>query len=196
MPGEPCGATSLHPGTAPGLPAHKAIIRRSSREGTMSADRIPSPRHARPEPPPSPAIVFYNHRDVVVTSRCFANGALRYDIADLDEFMHARGSTHPGTVIGLVIAAAEAALLIPLVGVLRAPVTWGLATVALLVPCVVAAVCARRWPPRQELVARYRGRRVTLLATTSEREFGQVARALRRAVEARTVREGPFPVGP
>jgi hypothetical protein len=128
--------------------------------------------------------VFYHHRGIVVTSRCFSNGRLRYDVAELTDVMRARGATHPGAVVGLVIAVGEAALLMPLVGVLHAPFAWGLAIVALLVPCGVAVVCARRWPPRNELMALYRGQRVTLMATTDEREFGQVARATQRAIEA------------
>jgi hypothetical protein len=52
------------------------------------------------------------------------------------------------------------------------------------VPCLVATFCAYRWPPRLHLFAEYRGSIVTLFSTRDEREFGQVARALQRAVEA------------
>jgi hypothetical protein len=129
---------------------------------------------------------YYHRHGIVVTDRFFSAGDYRYEIADLTELMQARGSLHPGAMVGMVIAVAEAALIGPFVAILTAPVAWVLGIAALLVPCGVGLVCARRWPPHFELLARYRGHPVTLFATRDEREFGQVARALRRAVEATT----------
>ena len=84
----------------------------------------------------------------------------------------------------MVIAVAEVPLVVLLVGVLRAPVAWLLSMLALLIPCLVGVVCAQRWPAQYELLARYRGGQVTLFTSRDEREFGQVARAVRRAMEA------------
>src|SRR6266545_2157453 len=49
---------------------------------------------------------------------------------------------------------------------------------------IVGMVCARRWPAQFELLARYRGRQIMLFATRDQYEFGQVARAVQRALEA------------
>ena len=51
-------------------------------------------------------------------------------------------------------------------------------------PCLVALICAVRWPAEFGLIARYRGRDVTLFTTRDAHEFGLVTRALRRAVGA------------
>jgi hypothetical protein len=123
---------------------------------------------------------------VTVTSQYVVSAGYRYDTAELVELMRAKGSTHPGVIVGMVIAVAEAAFLVPLVGVLRSPLAWLLAGLALLIPCAVGLVCAHRWPPEYELLARYRGREVTLFTSRDQREFGQVSRAVQRAVEAVT----------
>jgi Family of unknown function (DUF6232) len=151
----------------------------------MSADSIQQPHGGVPDPPRRrPATLYYRQHGVIVTGRYLTVDADRYDLAELGELMQARGSLHPGAIAGGVIAVAAAVLLAPLVSALRAPVAWLLALVALLIPCLVGLVCARRWPAQYELVARYRGQQVTLFATRDEREFGQVARAVRRALEA------------
>lgn len=149
----------------------------------MNADRIPSPQRPTSDPLPPPP-TYYRQHGITVTGRHFSDGAYRYEIAELVDVVHTRGSIHPGVIVGMVIAVAEAALAIPLVGLLKTPLAWFLAIVALLIPCLVGLVCAHRWPPQYELLALYRGRRVTLLATRSEREFGQVSRAVMRAMEA------------
>jgi hypothetical protein len=128
-------------------------------------------------------IRFYQHKDVIVTNQYVVARGYRYETAGLAELMTAKGAPHPGLVVGMVIAVAEAGLLVPLVNFLRTPLAWLLALSALAVPCAVALVCARRWPPQYELLARYRGRQVTVYACRDEREFGQVSRAVQRAVE-------------
>jgi hypothetical protein len=151
----------------------------------MSADSIQQPHGRVPEPSHRRAtILYYRQHGVIVSGRHLTVGADRYDLAELGELMQARGSLHPGAIVGGVIAVAELLLLAPLVGALRAPVVWLLALVALLVPCLVGLVCARRWPAQYVLVAHYRGRQITLFATRDEREFGRVTRAVRRALEA------------
>jgi hypothetical protein len=150
----------------------------------MSADSIQQPHDGVPDLPRRATALYYRQHGVIVTGRHLAVDANRYDLTELGELMQARGSVHPGAIAGGVIAIAEALLLAPLVGALRAPVVWLLAFVALLIPCLVGLVCARRWPAQYELLAQYRGRQVTLFATRDEREFGQVARAVRRALEA------------
>jgi hypothetical protein len=131
-------------------------------------------------------IRYYQHRDVTVTSQYVVAQGYRYETAGLGELMRTKGGPHPGLIVGMVIAVAEAGLLVPLVNVLRSPLAWLLAMSALLIPCAVGLICARRWPPQYELHARYRGRQVTVYACRNELEFGQVARAVQRAVERAT----------
>jgi hypothetical protein len=146
----------------------------------MSADRVQPARFEEP----GPQIVYFRQPGILVTSRQVSVGPHRYQVGQLAELMQARGSVHPGAIVGLVIAVAEAPLVALLVGVLQAPLAGLLAVPALLIPCLVGLVCARRWPAQYELLAWYRGGQVSLFTTRSEREFGQVSRAIRRAMEA------------
>ncbi len=150
----------------------------------MSADRAPQLPGGTSEPPGRRTILYYRNRGVIVTSRYLVVGAARYDLDELAELMRTRGSLHPGVIVGMVTAVAEAAIVAPLVGAGGAPEAWLLAGVALLIPCLVGLVCARRWPAQFELLARYRGRQIMLFATRDQYEFGQVARAVQRALEA------------
>jgi hypothetical protein len=133
---------------------------------------------------PPRTIVYYRRDGIVVTSRFFSAGGYRYEIAHLRNLMQARGSIHIGAVVGVVITVAEAALVIPLLSVSLSPLAVGIAVVALLVPGVAAFFCARRWPPENELLALYCGQPVVLFASNDRLEFGQVARATQRAIEA------------
>ena len=116
---------------------------------------------------------FYHQRGVEVTTRYLTVGPDRFELAELGDVMQARGPQHPGVKVGAATAVAEAAVVAPLVGV-----------VALIIPLVVGVICAVRWPAEFALIGRYRGREVTLFATRDETEFGQVSRAVRRAIEA------------
>jgi hypothetical protein len=128
-------------------------------------------------------IRYYQHKDVSVTNQYVVSGGYRYETAELADLRSTKGGPHPGLIVGMVIAVAEAGLLVPLANFLRTPLAWLLALLALAVPGAVGLVCARRWPPQYELLARYRGRQVTVYACRDEREFGQVSRAVQRAVE-------------
>ncbi len=129
-------------------------------------------------------ILYYHRNGVTVNSRYLTVGERRYEIAELSDLRQARGSTHPGVIVGLVIAVAEAGLVAPFLGAVRSPLAWLVALAALAIPCAVGAFCARRWPALYQLLADYRGRQVVVFSTRNEWEFGQVARSLRRAVEA------------
>ena len=129
-------------------------------------------------------VLYYRNKGVTVTGRYLRIGPDQYDIADLADLRVSRGSVHPGLVVGLVIAAVEGVLIFPMVGALRVPALWPLAVVALLVSCLVGLACARRWPAQYELVVRYRGRELTLFTTRDRYAFGQLARAIQRAIDA------------
>jgi hypothetical protein len=149
----------------------------------MNADRISS-RHPSQDPPSGPTTRYYRDRDIEVTSRWFRAGGRQYEIAQLSNLTQALGTVHPGVTVGLVIAVADAAFAVLVAGMTRSIFALIIGLPALSVPCVVALVCARRWPPKLELWAQYRGSLVCLFSTREERCYGQVSRALRRAVEA------------
>jgi hypothetical protein len=154
----------------------------------MSAQYVePAPGSAVP-PPRRTVIWFYRDAEVAVTNHFFHRGRDRYAIPELTELGVVRGPSHPSVLISGLIAVAQAPIAIPVVAVLRTPLAFVLAAVLLIVPVVVAFVSAHRWPPVQQLLARYRGRELTLFSTHDAREFGQVTRALQRAIEAQPLR--------
>jgi hypothetical protein len=154
----------------------------------MSAQYVsPAPGSAAP-PPRRSVIWFYRDADVTVTNHYFHRGPSRYAIPELTELGVVRGPSHPSVLISSLIAVAQAPIAVPVVAVFRSPVAFALAAVLLVVPVVVAFVSAHRFPPVQHLLARYRGRELTLFSTHDAREFGQVSRALQRAIEAQPER--------
>jgi hypothetical protein len=150
----------------------------------MSADQITSPRGDTREHPEQRTILYYRHDGLVVTNRFIAVDGHRYGISHVTDLMQAKGSIHPGVIAGIVTAAVEAVVLTPLATVVELPLVWALAATALLVPCLIAVVCAVRWPPRLELYATFQGRTIRLYVTRDHYEFGKASRALQRAIEA------------
>jgi hypothetical protein len=154
----------------------------------MSAQYVePAPGSEMP-PSRRPVIFYYRSAGVAVTNHHVHTSRDRYALAELAELGMVRGPAHPAVLISTVIAIAQTPIVIPVVTIVRSPLAFLLAAVLLVVPCVVAIVSARRWPPRLDLQARYRGRELVLFTSHDEREFGQVSRALRRAVEALPLR--------
>jgi len=77
----------------------------------------------------------------------------------------------------LVLAAATWA-------VIDHPVAYVLGFLGLVIPSTTAVISWRGRRRQWELHATYRGRAVVIYAATDERVFGQVARGLRRSMEA------------
>jgi hypothetical protein len=127
---------------------------------------------------------YYRLKDVLVTESRFEAAGRRFQIDQLSELMRARSGPHPGVLVGLSIATCEAALGLPLAAFGGTVTSWFSLIVLLAVPCSVSLFCSLRWPPRFELLGRYRGVVVTLFISSDEREFGQVARAVHRSLEA------------
>jgi hypothetical protein len=154
----------------------------------MSAQSVePAPGSAMSSPRRS-VTWYYRGPEVAVTNQYLITTHVRYELAELAELGVARGPVHPAVLISTVIAIAQTPIVIPVVAMVMSPLTILFATILLVVPCVVAIVSARRWPPRMELQANYRGRELVLFSSHDEREFGQVSRALRRAVEGLPLR--------
>lgn len=130
------------------------------------------------------AVVYYRGPDIVVTSRCIVTGHGRFLVPDLGDFSRVYEQTHVARKIALICAGVELALATPLAAAYGA--------ISLLCAGVVAAggvgiavtIDSRNSPAWMVLVAEHRGRLVTLYSTTDQRKFGQVHRAVLRAVEA------------
>jgi hypothetical protein len=67
---------------------------------------------------------------------------------------------------------------------LQTPGQWLAALVVVIAPSIVGGACWRFRRPEYELRATYRGNSIKLLRTTDTQTFGQVKRALVRAMEA------------
>jgi hypothetical protein len=67
---------------------------------------------------------------------------------------------------------------------LHSPLAWATALAVAAMPAVVGGAWWYRRPPAWELVAAYGGYQVRLFVTPDKRIFGQVRRALLRAMEA------------
>jgi hypothetical protein len=144
-----------------------------------------------PHGPKEPALITQTHvptlylsPTIQVTQRWLARHGRRYDIANLSDAVVVRGPVHYGVFVSLAVALASALLLLPAALLLSSASLFAAGLIATLVPCPIAWGCLRRWPPRRELWARYRGAAVCLFLSRDEREFGQVSRAVRRAIEA------------
>jgi len=136
------------------------------------------------QPDDGATVVLYTTPNLIVTQRWIYTRGHRYQVADLQQVVRARGRLHPAAQGALIVAGVEATAAVPIMAMVGSVAGWLMAAVAVLVPCLVAAVSAHRWPPRQELWAFYRGSRVALLKTRNGIVFGQVSRALQRAIES------------
>ena len=155
----------------------------------MSAQSVePAPGSAMSSPRRRSVTWYYRGPGVAVTNQYLIVGSARYEVAELEALGTVRGPTHPAVLISSVIAIAQTPIVIPVVAMVMSPMAILFAAILLVVPCVVAIVSARRWPPRMELQANYRGRELVLFSSHDEREFGQVSRAVRRAVEGLPMR--------
>ncbi len=137
-------------------------------------------------PGPAP---LYRRAGVLVTHEVLIVGDRRYGIAGLSRLRVGRCSRNPVTPWGAVLAGAVFAA----VGVgvslgLRSgepgSLTYAVLAVAMAVPVLVALYAGHRARRTHELWGEHHGRTVLLFASTEEREFGQVTRALMRAREA------------
>ncbi len=123
-----------------------------------------------------------------ITSQWFTVGSRRYDITELTHLRTARGPHDPLTIRAVITAV----VVLSAIGALMVASSTGGAIqlsavpalgAALLVPVILAWLGHRLRPRPYELWAEYRGTTVRLFYSDSEREYGQVCRALVRARE-------------
>jgi hypothetical protein len=131
-------------------------------------------------------ITFYLDRLVLVTDEVFEVNypyRHRFVLNDLRDIHVVRGAHDR---LAVTMAGVAGALWLGLAlgsPFLRTPAAWLAAVALVATPSVLGGACWRLRPPSQELRATYRGRPVQLLCTADARKFGQVKRALMRALE-------------
>lgn len=131
---------------------------------------------------------FYQSPAVLVTTDVFQRGwpdPERFQVRDLRSVKVMVGRPQRVTLnavagVGVVVVASATGW--PLI---EGRQGWIVVAAALAVaPSAMCGACLRRRQQVWELRAHYRGARVLLLRTSDERTFGQVKRALVRALEA------------
>lgn len=132
-----------------------------------------------------PEIYYYRHNGTTVTSRYISTPSSRYHLRDLTRFeLSQRPAGDSGLKVGLVAAALELVVVVPVLTFIEPSTGLALVLPAMLVPLLAGYFYGKRRPGVLELVALYRGQPVTLYASADQDQFGRVTRAVRRAVEA------------
>ena len=131
---------------------------------------------------------YYSGHDAVVTSEVFVRRTTPVKIFAIRDLRDVCITCETGNGQAMLTFAVAAALLgIAAAGAAWTTAVWSLLLVfALATPLVVAGLLLWRRPARWQVQAMYRGRRITLYASSDTRVFNQVTRALRRAMEAWT----------
>lgn len=150
---------------------------------------------ATTRPTPSPhaasaprAVVLYARPGIVVTVDRFTVGRSSWRVAELTHLHTSRGPHDRVAVRAVLLTGGTVTgvgLLLGFTGGLQRLTAGAYLTlgVVFLLP-VLLALAGDRWrPPAYELWGRRRGVDELLFASDDERQFGQVTRALRRAVE-------------
>ncbi|GAA4696754.1 DUF6232 family protein [Phytohabitans rumicis] len=126
---------------------------------------------------------LYNQRGVVVTDQWLIINGKWFAVSDLYYLERARGPMSAATRAALLVGLAELLVVAPVAFVFNTPTAWAVAGLDVLAAAGGVAFCGRRWPATFQLWAEYQGRPTLLFSTGDEQEFGQVSRALIRAVE-------------
>ncbi|BCB78746.1 hypothetical protein GCM10022251_78600 [Phytohabitans flavus] len=143
----------------------------------MSIDHL-----SRPGRSPG-STTFYNQRGVAVTDQWLVVGGRRFQIAELDHFERARGPMSSPVRAALLIGVAELVVVAPVAFVFSTPAAWAIAALTAAAALGGMMFAGQRWPASFQMWADYRSRPTLLFETGNEQEFGQVSRALIRAIE-------------
>jgi hypothetical protein len=131
---------------------------------------------------PQPRI-FYDRDPITVTSRYVRAGDLRVAVADLRDVTARQVPAYPLVKIAAATAGIELAVAVPLAVVYGSLLMVCAGVLSGVGMALGALADSRRNPRFMSIEAEVGGRRVTLLATADKSEFGQVRRALIRAME-------------
>jgi hypothetical protein len=135
------------------------------------------------------ATPLYRHAGVLVTYDLLEVNGHRYRVAGLRRLRTARSSRR--TVTGATAVLAGAVLAAVGIGISfglhpggPGPLTYAVLAAAALLPTTAVLAAGRRARRSHELWGDHGGTTTLLYASTDEREFGQVTRAVMRACEA------------
>ncbi|WP_327006920.1 DUF6232 family protein [Dactylosporangium sp. NBC_01737] len=131
-------------------------------------------------------IVLYPGPRIVVTSQYIQTADHCYPIRDLLPITRYEVHAHHARNMALIFGAIEVALAAPLAAAYGSAMLLCVGFVAAFGLFAALLVDSRRNPSLMALCAVYRGRPFTLFSSRDRREFGQVRRAVLRAVEANT----------
>jgi hypothetical protein len=130
---------------------------------------------------------YYNGPDAVVTDQLFiwrTNPLRSYAVRDLQHVGVMRVDSRPASPATVLMAAAGT---VAAVGagwtMFEPPAAYAIALLAVTVPLACTVPSMVRRPRGWEMHALYRGSDVVVYACLEERQFNQVKRALRRALE-------------
>jgi hypothetical protein len=136
---------------------------------------------------PSATVTFYRYHDVTITNRALVVEDREYPLADLSDLRMGRGPRDQLTAL-LGVALGAAAIGMVLAAWYLDFASWvGAFAVLLVLGCVLGYRTSTR-PRLHELHAEYDGHLVVLLSERNGLRFGQICRALVRALEHRQAR--------
>jgi len=131
---------------------------------------------------------YFRNKELVITEReviLLRKPRVRLAIAELNHVHAVRGDIDPGRVYATHSAAGCATLVATTVpNTFHAPIAWILALTVVVLSIAGAGSCWRTYPRTWELRAMYRGMNICLYSTIDQQTFGQVRRAMIRALEA------------
>jgi hypothetical protein len=130
-------------------------------------------------------MLLYRSATLLITHEVFQSPTARYRIAELDYVRVVVHGRNVGTAVAGRVAAAVLALAFGVWAVAAPTEAQTIVATVMVASSLVGGACIRVTPPRHEIWAS-RGRDdVCLLVTRDGRVFGQVRRALMRAMENR-----------
>jgi hypothetical protein len=131
--------------------------------------------------------IYYRGRLALITDEVFEVNSpyrRRYVIRELRDVYVVPPPRDLRTVVTVALAVAVLVGLAVIAPLLRTPQQWLALLVQLIAPSIVGRACWRAEPPQYELLAMYRGSRVQLFCSADAQSFGQIRRALARAIDA------------
>jgi hypothetical protein len=131
--------------------------------------------------------IYFRGPCVVVTDKVFEVRypyRQRFTIRELRDVYVVRSGPDPTAVGATVIALAASVVVAAMWPLLRSPGAWLVAIAVIAALAMTSGTCWALNPTEWELRATYRGFQVQLFRTRDAQQFGQVKRALQRALEA------------
>ena len=132
------------------------------------------------------SVVYYRGPTALITDQVlevWRPARHRYLISALHDVQVVRGSADPLAVGTAQVACSSAAVALASLLFVGGPAGWLLAGSLVVIPGVLSGVCWRLRHRELRLYGTYHGQPVTLYASRDPQSFGQIRRALQRAME-------------